>query len=225
MNNENLSIMRQSRLFQGVLATFGAIILGAIGSGLWDVFLSPIFNWAGDRLLTAASWAFGSFADSMYRQVSRDPTNFAKFPYIVLMISGVTLPWLLSVFLLINLGRIRRSLNESPSRDIGVARDDMLGNVFSRSKLIIRLILPLALFTSLLYASTFYQDLHSWRAAIWVERCLAIVAPHLKSSESLQLQAKFRAIEKASDFYELEDQLRSIAGEHAISLPEFESIR
>jgi len=219
-----LSQMKRSRALQAVAATFGVVFLGAIGSGLWELLLSPIFDWIGSALLNAMSWVFASFADFMYRQVSRDPSeNFARLPYIALVTTILFLPWALSLLLLRVISRTRKAL-ESAEEEAEL-NPTKLNELDQTKRLVLRFMLPVAALTSLMYASVFYQDLHAWRAAIFVERSIAILAPEIDASSRLRLQADFRSIETADDFYRLEDTLRQLAAEKNVKLPAFTSIR
>ncbi len=227
MKTKMISIIRQSRTLQATAAGFGAILLGAVGSGLWDIALSPIVDWVGDAILTAGSWTFEGFADSLYRQVSRDPLGkFARFPYFIIVPLFIVMPWVFLFLALRAISRISAALEDSP--DDGKESDPkkLLEELPAERRNLLRLIIPFTALVTLLWASSFYRDHHAFKAAMFVDRSIAILAPKIDNVEVLRLRASFRSIETAEDFYDLEDQLRRRAGKlKDVNLPEFKSIR
>lgn len=219
-------IMTSSKWLRFVAASFGVIVLGAIGSGVWDVFLHDVFNSVGDSMLRALTWAFSSFADSMYKSVSRDPiSKLSLLPYLALITTIILFPWAFVVILRRTLAQDRKELVDGPKEDDDTDRDQRIEEIDKYRRSGLQWVLPFAFLITLMYASFFYQDTHSIRAAMFVERSIAIVAPQVGQATTVKLTASFRSIENAEDFYALEDELRQIAETHSITLPEFESIR
>jgi len=54
-----------------VLSIIGLILLGALGSGLWDVFFRPVAIWIGLKLLTLATFGLESIRDSSYQSIAK----------------------------------------------------------------------------------------------------------------------------------------------------------
>jgi len=52
----------------GVLAT---IVLGAVGSGLWELFFKPLGQTIGEGILTAATLGSSAIKDTIYREAAR----------------------------------------------------------------------------------------------------------------------------------------------------------
>jgi hypothetical protein len=122
-------------------------------------------------------------------------------------------------------GRLIDGEDEDEEEDENIDIDQRIAEIDKERRRGLQVVLPLAILITLFYSSTFYAKAHAYRAAIFVDRSIAILAPHIESGTVLQLTAAFRSIEDASDFYSLEDELRSIADSKSISLPEFESVR
>src|SRR4030043_325159 len=61
-------ISSKKKVLMGILLT---ILLGAIGSGLWDVVLKSFFNWMGRLLLTFVTLGLTSASNRIYQNVSK----------------------------------------------------------------------------------------------------------------------------------------------------------
>ena len=206
-------------------AVIGVVLLGAIGSGIWDLALSPGIDWAVNRLLRVASWTYDGFADFLYRRVSRDPHNaFARLPYAVVMSGVMCLATVTPVLLIRRLSRLRTSivLTDTPGES---TPGEIVANIDRLRKTVVRVMLPVAGISSVFYLGMMFQDIHANDAAIFVERSIEILAPHVDGTEVLRLRASFRSIETAQDFYTLEVELRESAARKDVTLPEFASIR
>ena len=217
--------VRWSGLYKSAGAVISVVLLGAIGSGIWDLALSPGVDWAVNRLLRVASWTYDGFADFLYRRVSRDPHNaFARLPYVFVMSSLIYLGIVAPVLLIRRLSRLRTSivLADTPGE---TNPEEIVANVDRYRKTIARVMLPVAGISSVLYLGMMFQDIHANEAAIFVERSIEILAPHVDGAEVLRLRASFRSIETAQDFYTLEAELRESAARKDVTLPEFTSIR
>ena len=213
--------VRRSGLYKSAGAVLVVVFLGAIGSGIWDLALSPGIDWAGNRLLRVASWTYDGFADLLYRRVSRDPHNaFARLPYVFVITLVIVMPMLLIRLL----WRLRKSkvLADTPGK---TTPEEVVARLDRRLKTVVRVTLPVAGITSVLYLGAMFQDIHANEAAIFIERSIEILAPHVDGAEVLRLRASFRSIETAQDFYTLEAELRESAARKDVTLPEFTSIR
>lgn len=53
-----------------ILAILGTIVLGALGSGLWEVLVKPGLAWAGGAVLTISTLGLDSLRDQIYADVA-----------------------------------------------------------------------------------------------------------------------------------------------------------
>lgn len=63
--------MNLSRLPKVILGAVATIILGAVGSGLWEKVLSPLLGYFANRITSILSALSSSYSDSIYSQASR----------------------------------------------------------------------------------------------------------------------------------------------------------
>jgi hypothetical protein len=216
----------ESRVLRWLGATFVALLIGALGNGLWEVALSPAFDWAGRLIIGIASSLSDTFADRMYAGVSRDPARaLDMLPYAGLLSLVVLGPWFLIVFLLRMLSVMRRRILNPHEMDEPDTPEAQLTEIAFLRRVAFFVGVPTATLISVVFLGTFYQDAHAAAAGLFVERSIAIVAPHVDQGQILELQAMHRSIEDAADFYALEDSLRTLAARVEVELPSFRSFR
>ncbi|HEU0174972.1 MAG TPA: hypothetical protein VFV58_12000 [Blastocatellia bacterium] len=82
-----------------------------------------------------------------------------------------------------------------------------------------------AVFCTLFFASAFVGELYTRDASVFIERSIEILSPTLPPEKILQLRAKYRSVDSAQKFYELHDELQTIAKEKNVTLPKFTVIK
>lgn len=65
--------MRIKSLIRAVLGIIATILLGAIGSGVWEKILSPSLNYTGYLITTTSSSLSSSYSDAIYSRASTIP--------------------------------------------------------------------------------------------------------------------------------------------------------
>jgi len=68
-------------------------------------------------------------------------------------------------------------------------------------------------------------DVYTREASVFVERSIEILTPSIPPDKVLQLRSKYRAVDSAQKFYDLNDELLTIAKEKNVALPQFSVIR
>src|SRR5437868_15179640 len=58
-----------------IVGIIGTIVLGALGSGLWDLCLRDFFVWSGHGILTLITLGIGSVRDSVYFEIAKGRTD------------------------------------------------------------------------------------------------------------------------------------------------------
>lgn len=89
----------------GVLTILATIFLGAIGSGLWDFFLSDLFSSAGKYLISF----YGSLSDNYFNQLYKNLGNGSSYPYLAAIHSFVLSLYILIPFVASRTSRPLRS--------------------------------------------------------------------------------------------------------------------
>jgi hypothetical protein len=228
------TIIPRNRFAKTLVGVVVTIFLGAVGSGIWALFLGPATEVLSRNSIRLMSWVFHGYLDYVYERVSQDPQDeFARLPYTLIVVAAIALPWAAIVGFRRSLGGLQRRLESLKNESLEAEAKERLDEVMERSRLtLLRLrrsitlgMVPLALFSTAMYSEEAFFTAHSRRAALFLDRSIEIVSPYLDERSRLDLRARFRSIESAKEFYELEDRLRAIANQHSAKLPWFESIR
>jgi len=91
-NKTGVSMVGNKR---AVLAVIGAIILGAIGSGLWEMIAKPGLSSLGRLFLTLVTFGSESARNNAYADAALDPT---AIPSLVLLLQFSAIPFYALIF-------------------------------------------------------------------------------------------------------------------------------
>jgi hypothetical protein len=81
------------------------------------------------------------------------------------------------------------------------------------------------LIASIYVAVFLVGNLYTREASTFVERSIEILTPNIPPDRVLQLRAKYRSVDSAQKFYDLHDELQTIAKEKNVTLPKFTVIK
>jgi hypothetical protein len=201
--------MRTTRYIKIVGTALGAILLGAIGSGVWSELLAPLWN----SLLTIIVKVFAYFSDSFKNSIYEEAAKgfHEKYSLTVLMILlgmfiGIYIALLVSHFLL---------QFERP-------QDAVKRFMRSRYEFIAFSFMVLVFVTMCTFVS-----IHSAYANKITTRSLNsiyIVAPYVDNSEVLRLKSQFHQIKTAGDYKAFYFRLKDLGEKHKLALPLFEPL-
>src|SRR3990172_1958525 len=63
--------MTRKSILRTTLAIVGAIVVGALGSGVWQNILGPLLAFLRDWALSIATFGLEAYKDNLYRDVAR----------------------------------------------------------------------------------------------------------------------------------------------------------
>ncbi len=224
------------------LGLLGTILLGAIGSGVWQGLLGPALNLVRNLVLDLASLGFRSYKDSVYRQIALDNSNAANIEtlYIVTVLYLIAAIAVLLFYaralrtltdknqnlhsrILRDLGR-KPTVAEEPGRPLEELETSVRnsGQSLRWSRRRLRVWAPLWI---LLIAS----HMVSWSRASYVDSALAhyhqalrIAAPYLESKELQEIQSRFAQIQSRQAYIDIVQRLTEVASQHQQAVPPFQ---
>lgn len=218
--------VRTSRTLQVILGAFVTILLGAIGSGLWELLLARLFHAFANVFLSAIASVFHGYVDTLHQGIGKGPYgHFEILPYVILVVIILLSPWITIHLGTLATRRIRRRLLRLTSGGGETVTPVKLQSDVDLLQRILWFMVPVAILTSLLYVSEFIATNYTVRAATFIDRSIEILGPEVDHQTFLRLRAAYRAVDNAEKFYVLEEEIRSIASAHKITLPQFASIR
>jgi hypothetical protein len=214
-----------ARIFswRAIATLTGALVIGALGSGVWDYLFKPLFIWAGSSLLDVATLGKQSLVDGMYVEVAKGSYERAANVVNQLLIAGLCAFGIAPPIIGLSLMRILRrkkaeeTLNTSDSEPAAFVR--RVAKI--ASPLFFALLVVQAVTSGALIIQTARLS-YIIRAANYIEQCQRIVAPFQSNDERLLLTSAFARIDSKTSYIAVLDRLQNVAQSNAIKLPDFD---
>jgi hypothetical protein len=186
-----------------VLGICGSILLGALGSGFWDLFLRDAFIWVGHGLLTIITLGIGSVRDGFYAEISKGRTDRV----------GIYLVTFSFVFLGALWGLFMSSLKPySFVRAQMTSKQERLVNWCATASIL--MLTCLFFFRSLAIG---YES----SAIDHFEQSFAICLPLMSGKERDEIRSEFSRIQKRDHYVSVLNKLRDKAQQNGMTLPRF----
>jgi hypothetical protein len=236
--------MQLSRWKKLILWSIGSLILGALGSGLWDLALKPGGQWITREILTAATLGSMSLKDGVYRQAAKGLHEEAALDLLVYVsLSTVTALAALDVAIFLKMRKNARELDElkaefdelanlhanEDSEDKKEIDIESIGLRLKRSRNRIKKIFPVLLYVMIvslaLNAGAQFISLleisESNSAYTFFRQSMAICRPYVSDQQAQMIKSRFAEINGRADYLTIIDELQHIAASHQRKLPEF----
>lgn len=213
IESEASSFARQSTRW--TLGILGTLLLGAIGSGIWETLFRPGLQQVGSFITRVSQQADAA----VFTSAALDPT---PVPGLLLLMLLTLIPlfagaWMLSMGFFMpwfssKAGGWYRGIVRSGSRE--QVRRKLLWRL--------RILAILGFLLSLLMCGLLYSGFQVANEAVLVwrvfHRNLAISAPHVTESDRRALVAQFRAMESRSDFRALTAKMDGLLAMKSVKL-------
>lgn len=214
MRNEGLG----SPTIKLALGIVGTLVLGAIGSGIWEVLFRPGLSRIGEYLISISEKA----DHTVYQSAALDPT---PIPSLILLLFIAQIPVLVMAWF-ITTGFFRPRLVKRPRRLDAHSQGDVstdAGSSIRRALLSkIRKMAALGATVALLAALLGYFTLSISNSAVFVWRVfhqnLDISRPYLSQAEQDKIVSSFRRMQSKSDFESIKLRLNQVAGRNGLVL-------
>jgi len=214
--------MEEEKWLFGIKATTITIFLGVVASGVWGIFGEPLFHWFSNVVFDALNHFSDFYVNFLHLDIGKGLANdsipfFIEFVLYILFVLALIITPLLGP--LITWFKGEKKPNGIPKiKQRGKPRDPL-------SIYIVKLVLFFLLsFGGILFVTAhFIKNQYTQEAVVFTERAIEIVSPYLTQAEILDLRAKYRAVDNANKFIELEKSLRVISKNNGVDLPDFSS--
>jgi hypothetical protein len=217
---------------QWLLGVPAALLVGALGSGLWDVGIKPGFQWLGRALLTAVSFGSNTFRDSIYIDAAKG-LHEAAGTSLLSILSGVMfgLPFVagsVAYFMKRDAARLKKvsdARSESGELQVEISHEADLATLFKRFDRLFRIYYLLLLILLVLVGAHLIisvETIAATDACVYFTQSLAICRPYIPQHDADILQSHFAAMRSRSDYMNLIQQLRGVAAANHLVLPQYE---
>lgn len=189
------------------------IVLGGLGSGLWEYAMKPSFVWLKDGLLFISTLGIDSFRDSLYARVANGFHEYTSHQTYNL-VSGIIAGGILGV------ATSPRAIKHIWKRSSDTSADTKADDT-DRTARRIRYVLVYMLFFAAFFLVQTTRVSYVTNATTHIFRLVAIVAPHLTAPERLTYLSRIAQIQSRKDYIVIESDLRSFATQKALYAPKF----
>jgi len=197
---------RATRIAMWVLAS---IILGAIGSGIWDILFKPGISSAGQFITGLSSY----LDDAVFTTAALNPL---PIPSLIIIILLSMIP-LLGCMVFLDIGFIRIPL-ENFMRKKFAKKNENEEEYTKRNVRILRFVASFGLIFSILIFFAVKTSITVLNEAtlVWRQfyRNIEISAPYMTSDEYIKTIALFRSMKTRNDFVHIQNKLNAIAASH-----------
>lgn len=198
-----------------LFSLLSVILIGAIGSGVWDLFLKNFIYQAGGALVKIASSFHQGYSDRLYKYVGNQFDGLLHLPSYLIVSLIVMSPLIAYVFFTIQINRTKKETEEENKLEIFI-----LKQIFEHpTRFKIAIIIPFLL-SSLPYIDLLIVSSTNDRAIRTIEQRLDIVRPYIAQAKYYELISNFRLVENRDSLQKLITQTDQIANEQNIKLPE-----
>lgn len=187
------------------------LILGAIGSGLWELIFRGIILQAAELFATGMSFVWHGYFDFLYSDVGAQRTDLASLPGMLILILVVLLPY-------IYYRRFNSEIDELQHYD--ETTYSLSSEQAQREKEKIKYYLIPLTILSFVYMGTLVKVINNKFAVDDMTRWLDISRPYLEERQYFLLISEFRRVESRSDYQNLADNLRKLMKDSEIELPQ-----
>lgn len=208
-----------------VIKIAGALVVGALGSGLWEIAFKDAFLWLGNRLLTLVSTVWHGYVDQLHKQIGSSHSDLLVVPlfaFAVVSIFGALIFSLARLFRTLHLAERHLRGDDIPPRRSNEERRAELQRLRRKARWVL---MPMSVAAAFMLSVQAANTIYTRNASNWSARSIEILAPYIEPNQVLLLRSKLRAVDSASKFYALEDELQATAKRVRIDLPSFTSIR
>src|ERR1035437_2550475 len=190
----------------------GIIIIGAIGSGLWDILLKRVVFKIGELFVNAVSYFNNNYIDHLYINVGKG-SNMDIFPSVLIILIIISLP----AFVITGISKYFKA-NQNNLSETSIIKN-ISDYLFNSKKRAYTFVLIITLPISFIHTDLLIKNMSTIRANEYIERNLEIIRPYLADSNFIILRSKFRLIDNKQKLIETLYSIENIATKNNISLP------
>lgn len=212
-----------------IIGILSALIIGALGSGLWDVAFKPIFKKLGEALFFVLTFGIKKARDSIYKEAAkgnREQGGIYVARHLSALLSGFLIATCI-VFLQVSNKFERHDFEENECRSSSVmseaheCRKELHEEKLEELDDILSFYVPIAVFMAviLMYSSLWMGFVN--RVITDFNQYLAICKPCMSHEDVLNIERDFALMDKKEDLEVILEKLNKIAKSNDLRLPRY----
>jgi len=202
----------------------GAILIGALGSGLWDMAVKPSGQWFVRAILNIVTFGSASIKDHIYREAAKGMHEGASMFLLGIPIAFILVMPLVGAAAIMILRMRYRNLLLNKQLLLNKPRPNFLERQ-KRINLLFTLYYSLyaILFIPISFLVVEALEISQANATYtFFSQSIAICRPYMDEKELQVMLSRFAAVRTRADFMSIADDLHRIARSKQQSLPDYE---
>lgn len=200
------------------ISFLGLLLIGAIGSGLWDIFLKDLFYKIGNVFVDGISFFYSDYVNSLYENVGRNSSVFNILPGLVIITLIIGTPLIFVIWLMLKYRD--PDLEEEEKTNKSDTQTKFVRYILKSRRILIIVTILMSLYNSITYTNLLIKEITTLRARNYIEIVSEIIHPIITEEEYLKLRSNFRQIDNIEKFENTLNQIISYAKNDSIVLPE-----
>jgi hypothetical protein len=228
-----LNLTGWKKIILGLIAT---IVLGAIGSGVWDLLGKSASQWLGRAILNIATLGSSAIVNSVYREAARglhEASALEQYAVIMLCILGAGAFYSGYLSARTKGSRAGKQNAQNFLDGIEALRDEekvkmlekQLASLELEQERLLRkarfMLYAVVLVCAAILGFNYVRLAQANDTATFFRQSVAICAPYSNDQEIKLLNSRFAAISSKGDFLQIYEELTKIAAANHLRLPDF----
>lgn len=196
--------MMQNKVLGTLAGIVSAILLGVLGSAIWELILRPIVTPQWLNLISIATLGISSIQNGVYRGVATgfDPKLYTSTYYLLQEITLITI----SIAILASF---------SGNKIEQILQRQVIGIKLKYSLAIVLFAVAISIF--IIWSLEVYES----EAVSHIQQALTICSPYMSEEKVKEINSEIARIDSRNDYVVLEKKLREIADKQNIEIPNF----
>lgn len=212
-----------------IFSVISALIIGALGSGLWDVAFKPMFKKIGEGLFFVLTLGISRAEDSIYKEAAKGNREQGGM-YVARHLTGIISGFLIASCIIFvqaperileikNTSTICESKSES--NEISSCLDEVREKNLDKLENLLVVYIPGAVFMAvvLMYSSLWMGAVN--RVVTDYNQYISICRPWISEDEFFSINRDYALMSKKSDFERILNKLNEIATSNNVALPRY----
>lgn len=215
---------------------FITILLGAIGSGVWQYILGPIVSNSTKAILDIATLGVDSFKNDLYMEIARGLHEEASYSVLVridtiyVMAVFIFLVWVLikARELVVRRNKLLKKIRKIKEGVVNKSQslDEIESGLNSIPLLPLKRLAYLSIFLAILIFTLQFvltkSKIYINDAISHYRQSIGIIAPYISEREVLLYNSRFSQIKNQADYVNILKDLKAVSRSQNIELPEFD---
>jgi len=203
-----------------LLAVIGALLVGALGSGLWEL-LKPLFLWASSASLNIVTLGLDSLRDGLYADAAaQEPERISAT--LLAILTGVATGVML-VVMFFPQGSIFKKPSAPNTEDpeqLAAYHQSLLGHLSTLKKIKLSLVIVLAVVLTFQFLMT-QRVIYVSRATAHFNRLCLIAAPYMSEGELTRIRSIFSQTSTRDEYVSVIRKLQGLIEQNGARAPSF----